>query len=92
MKEINFVLSNPTETVSVSGVLLFSDGKPVEDEYVTFLLGKKGEQDDKKYESTDAEGRFKIRVLKGVKGEVFGEFGSRVGEYLKCPKLVDYKS
>lgn len=86
VKGINFVVSKLAETVTLSGVLVFSDGKPVPDEYVTFLHARKGEQ-DKEYESTDTDGRFTIRVLKGAKGEVFGGFGSSLGEYVKCPKL-----
>lgn len=84
VKGINFVVSSPGETVTVSGVLLFSNGKPVAESYVTFVPPNK---DEDQSELTDVEGRFTIRVLKGLKGEVFGEFPASLGEYLKCPKL-----
>ena len=84
VKGINFVVSNIAETVTVSGVLLFSDGKPAADEYVTFLPPK---SEDEQGDQTDAAGRFTIRVIKGVKGEVSAEFYASLGDYEKCPKL-----
>ena len=73
VKEINFVISNLAETVTVSGVLLFSDGKPAAKELVTFLPLNKDEfyGDHSKY--TDTEGRFTLKILKGLKGEIFGD-------------------
>lgn len=85
VKGINFVVSQTAETITLSGVLLFSDGRPVADVYVEFVPLKK--DDEEQSETTDSEGRFTIRVLKGAKGEIFGEFYSSLGDFEKCPKL-----
>ena len=85
VKGIDFVVGRIAETVTLSGVLLFSDGKPVADEYVEFVPLKK--DDEERSDTTDREGRFSIRIIKGVKGEVFGEFYASPGDYEKCPKL-----
>lgn len=76
------------ETVVVEGRLLYSDGKPVEQERVEFKVG--GEEEESEADagdSTDAEGRFSFRVLKGRKGRLFGEMYTYSGEYVNCPKL-----
>jgi carboxypeptidase family protein len=85
VKGINFVVSQTAETITLSGVLLFSDGRPVADEDVEFIPLKK--DDEEQSETTDSEGRFTIRVLKGAKGEIFGEFYASLGDFEKCPKL-----
>lgn len=76
------------ETVTVEGRLLYSDGKPVEDERVEFKVGSdaqlsEGDAGDK----TDAEGRFSFKVLKGLKGRLFARMYTYSGEYENCPKL-----
>lgn len=85
VKGINFVVSQTAETITLSGVLLFSDGKPVADEDVSFVPLKKDEEEES--ETTDSEGRFTIRIVKGAKGEIFGEFFAALGGFEKCPKL-----
>ncbi len=82
------------ETVTVEGVLLFSDGKPVADEWVFFKsLRKQGEGDEVKQDrhdagtKTDLTGWFSIKLLKGVTGYVYGSMHSYVGEYENCPEL-----
>ncbi|HJU93271.1 MAG TPA: hypothetical protein VJ656_10085 [Pyrinomonadaceae bacterium] len=87
VKGINFVVSSVAQTVTVSGVLLFSDGKPAAEELVTFLPLNKDDFYGDHAETTDAEGRFTVRILKGVKGQIFGDFQAALGEFEKCPKL-----
>jgi len=81
-------------TITVTGVLLFEDGKPAVEKTVIFIDDtnpKKGE----KYISpdaravTDEKGRFSIRILKGRKGELYGSFSVYGGKYKDCPKLDD---
>lgn len=91
----NLVINAPTtaETVTVSGVLLFEDGKPAFDEAVEFFNNIDDITKIKRYATadsrigTDANGRFSIRILKGQKGILFGSMITYVGEYEKCPKL-----
>ena len=84
VKGINFVVSKLAETVTLSGVLLFSDGKPVGGEYVTFQPPKDNESVSV---PTDSEGRFTITVLKGAKGEIYADIYASIGDYDKCPRL-----
>jgi hypothetical protein len=86
------------KTITVEGVLLFSDGKPIADEWVNFKsqrkpsAGKKEDEDDED-ESTDAaaktdsKGRFSMKIVHGVSGVLTGKMYSYVGLYENCPKL-----
>ena len=87
VKGINFVISSLAETVTVSGVLLFFDGKPAAEELVTFAPPNSKDDKEAEVETTDTEGRFTLKIVKGLKGEIRGDFQANVGEYLKCPKL-----
>ena len=84
VKGINFVVSEVAKTITLSGVVLFSDGKPAVDEYVMFNPPKESES---QAVPSDSEGRFTIRVLRGAKGEIFATIFASVGDYDKCPKL-----
>ena len=75
-------------TIVVEGVLLYSDGKPVSSEAVQFITdGAEEDNDDDPMTQTDAAGRFKIRILKGKKGILFGSMYTYSGEFENCPKL-----
>ena len=81
------------ETITIEGVLLYSDGKPVADEWVAFKSvrtqsAKDENQEDKNdaRAQTDQKGRFTIRILKGSNGSLFGGMYSYVGEFENCPK------
>jgi hypothetical protein len=84
------------KTITVEGVFLYSDGKPVADEYVEFRAARKkpvanDEDDDEDPNDarakTDEKGRFSIKIVQGANGSLFGEMYSYVGEYENCPKL-----
>ena len=81
------------ETITVEGVFLYSDGKPVASESVSFKSIKEtsgGEKDNDKIEAsaeTDSRGRFSVKILKGAHGSLFGKMYSFVGEFENCPKL-----
>ncbi len=90
------VIAAPTtaEVITVTGVLLFENGKPVVDESVEFYSYESlAKQKDKDYktedsrDSTDKDGRFEIRILKGQKGKLLGSTITYEGEYENCPKL-----
>lgn len=87
---INLVIPNVEETITVSGVLRFSDGKPVSDDDVAAInfkaLPREGFKTDE-VEMTDDNGRFTFKILKGLKGELFGVFAAQIGDYADCPKL-----
>ena len=83
------------KTVTVEGVLLYSDGKPVADVPVSFKaarkpsIGKDEDEDDTNdaRTSTDSKGRFSIRIVQGVNGFLSGGSYFYIGEFENCPKL-----
>ena len=87
VKNINVVIPELVETITVEGVLRYSDDKPVVGKYVYFkstgTYGSDGDSNDE----TDAHGMFTIKIIKGVKGVISSEIYSSVGGYPNCPKL-----
>lgn len=83
------------KTITVEGVFLYSDGKPVADELVFFKPVK--EQTDKKDDddedpseasaTTDLKGRFSIRIVHGANGSLYGGMSAYIGKFENCPKL-----
>ncbi len=87
--DLRVVAPKVEETVTVEGLLLYSDGKPVADEFVEFRTEKNTDEDEyaDSQTRTDAKGRFTLKILKGQKGNVYGSMYAYVGEYVNCPKL-----
>lgn len=86
------------ETITISGVLLFEDGKPATKEIaeyasVQFFAGDDydaAKEDERQSDSTTLigeNGKFTLRVLKGQRGTLFGELLTFADEYENCPKL-----
>lgn len=77
------------ETVTVEGLLLYSDGRPVADEWVRFRSEKNADpdEDEDAQAKTDARGRFSIKILKGMSGQLYGEFMASSGEFERCPAI-----
>ena len=91
----NITVPSQSETVTVQGKLLFSDGKPVIDEFVEFASDVETKGVERKSNSkTDEQGNFSVKVLKGQKGKLYG--GMYIyGQYKNCPlftKLRDNKT
>lgn len=72
----------------IKGVLLYSDGRPVAEESVKFTTeaARKG-YDETSRTQTDAEGRFTLTVLQGLKGKLQGSMYTYAGEFINCPQL-----
>lgn len=72
----------------IQGVLLFSDGRPVANEFVEFKADavKEG-YDGEVHTSTDGQGRFSLTVLQGLKGSLRGFMYTYEGEFENCPQL-----
>lgn len=79
------------ETITVEGMFVYSDGKPVVDESVSFqtVREKSDDKDDPNDTgaTTDRDGRFSIKIVKGSTGSLFGRMFTYVGEFENCPKL-----
>lgn len=88
LEGFNIYVPKAEEVVTVEGVLLYSDGKPVVDERVEFKAEKtEANVEGDAQATTDAKGRFRLRILKGLRGELYGEMYTYVGEFENCPKL-----
>lgn len=76
-------------TVTLSGLLLYSDGRPAAGVSVFFKVSSP----DPRYEGTayapaDEAGRFSLKVIKGVPGTLGADFGAYEGKFEKtCPAI-----
>lgn len=85
--ELNIQVPQIEELVTVEGTFLYSDGKPVIDESVGFKAEKKDKYDGDARAKTDSQGRFLIKILKGMRGKLVGSMYTYIGEFENCPKL-----
>jgi len=75
-------------TRTIEGKLLFADGTPALRETVKFVPeGMDDNMDAQSSANVDNEGRFRLQVLEGMKGTVYGYMFAYSGEYENCPKL-----
>ena len=87
---INIYVPRMDETISVEGVARYLDGKPVGEGSVYFEAEKPGEGiEGKARAETDSNGRFTIKILKGLKGRLYGQMYAYSGQYESCPKLEE---
>jgi len=93
LKNLILVPPEMAETITVTGRLIFSDGKPAVDETVQFLnaeeiLKSSDEIVISDFEArTDKTGRFILKLLKGNAGALSGIFYTTLGKYKNCPEL-----
>jgi hypothetical protein len=87
VNDIDIVVPKLEETIVVEGILKYSDGKPVAEEWVKFQAEKTDGIDGDASGKTDVAGHFSFKILKGVKGELSAEDWVYLGEYVNCPKL-----
>lgn len=85
---INIQIPKTEELLEISGRLLFSDGKPVVDEPVSFeVADKKPNISGNAKARTDAQGRFTLKILKGSSGRLFGTMYIYLDNSGNCPEL-----
>jgi hypothetical protein len=85
---LNIYVPKMEETITLEGLFLYSDGKPVVNVLVFFKADKSPDDfEGDATTKTDASGRFTLKILKGLKGKLCGEMYGYVGEFEKCPKL-----
>jgi hypothetical protein len=87
VKDINVVIPRLVETVTVAGVLRYSDDKPVAHEWVNFKAADSSDIVGDTHGRTDADGNFKLTIIKGVKGVLSSDFHAYLGKFEDCPKL-----
>lgn len=72
----------------IEGVLLYSDGRPVANEFVYFHADEAPQgYDGENHIQTDEQGRFSLTVLQSLKGWVNGEMSTYQGKYVNCSQL-----
>lgn len=88
LEGINIYAPKTEETITIEGTLLYSDGQPVVKESVQFKAEKtKDDIEGDANASTDSNGRFSIKILKGLKGRLYGEMSAYTGKFENCPQL-----
>jgi len=88
IENLNIVIPKLEETITVKGVLLYSDGNPVGEKWVKFNVTKTNDKvDGDVSEQTNSTGHFTMRILKGLTGELSGEDWLLEGLYKNCPKV-----
>lgn len=88
IENIDLVIPKLEETITVSGILRYSDGRPVVGESVVFTATKGNEKVNGDVQvTTDKRGRFTMKVLKGLTGELAGEEFFWREFYKNCPKV-----
>jgi hypothetical protein len=86
--DLDIVIPKLEETVTITGVLQYSDRKPVVEKWVKFKVTTPDEKvDGDVNEKTDNAGRFTLTVLKGLTGELSAEDWLMKGFYKNCPKV-----
>jgi len=86
----NYDIHIPSQEATrvLQGVLLYSDGRAVEGEFIQFRADNVKEgYDGETHTKTDAQGRFSLTVLQGLKGSLYGFMYTYEGEYANCPQL-----
>ena len=85
IENIDVVVPRIEETITIEGVLRFSDGRPANDTAVKFKAPGSNENiNGDVHADTDKSGRFKLTVLKGLTGELAGEEYMNRGLYGEC--------
>jgi hypothetical protein len=77
-----------SETITLNGIFLYSDGNPAAKHTIEFAPDSKQEGvDGISRTQTDSQGRFSISVLKGLSGMLYGKIISYIGEFKNCPEI-----
>jgi hypothetical protein len=86
--DLDIVIPKLEETVTITGVLQYSDGKPIAEQWVNFNVTTRNEKvDGHVSEKTDGAGRFTLTVLKGLTGELSADEYLSKGVFKNCRKV-----
>lgn len=88
VSNLDIIIPKLEETVTVAGVLRYSDGKPVAEHNVKFEVTTPNEKvNGNVSEKTDKDGRFTLTVLKGLTGELTANEFLFKDRFKNCPKV-----
>ncbi len=90
IENIDIIVPKLEETITIDGVLRFSDGRPAHGMQVMFTaIDPNNNVDGDVREQTDKAGRFTMKVLKGLTGELAGQELLIRGVYEDCNDNFD---
>lgn len=88
-KTIDIHVPELKEVVHIEGFLLSADRRPVTRASISFEAEKTDELiEGDAFTRTDENGKFSLRVLKGLKGKLFGKVMLDESEFRECPEVV----
>lgn len=88
IENIDLVIPKLEETITITGVLRYSDGNPAIKQWLRFKVTKANDKvDGDVNQQTDASGRFTLKILKGLTGELWGDQWLLSGLFKNCPKV-----
>jgi hypothetical protein len=90
VKDVNVRVPVLLETITVEGVVYYSDDRPVSGQSVRFDAVAKPGLDGFVVAETNAEGRFSIRILKGLQGNLETGMAVYPETYQNCPALAAF--
>lgn len=89
LEAIEIRIPEMREVATVEGSFLSSDGKPVTGAGIFFKAENTDELvDGNAFGRTDENGKFLLRVLKGLHGEFVGEVTVHESEFKDCPQVI----
>lgn len=95
LRDLILVPPEMKETITLTGRLIFADGKPAFDKAIQFVRSDKISEIDSgiavsEFEvKTDKNGQFTIKILKGQSGILRGTFVALSGENKNCPEIEE---
>ena len=90
VKDVNVTVPVLLETITVEGALYFSDERPAAGQYVRFDAVAKPGLDGFVVAETNAEGRFSLKILKGLQGNLETGMVVYPENYQNCPELAAF--
>lgn len=92
---LTVVAPQTNEVITITGMLLVEDGKPMNEDIAEFAAVEFIDENDKNATEVtptsraelDNSGRFTIKILKGQKGRLYGTLMTYPGEFVNCPKI-----
>jgi hypothetical protein len=87
IKDVNVKVPFLLETITVTGTFYFSDGRPVPKQEVRFEPIEKPGIDGLVITETDEQGRFSLKILKGLQGEIYGGMVVEA-RTIRCPEIA----
>lgn len=84
---LKMIVPEIEERITITGVLRYADNQPAGKQNVVFKTEKAGDSDGQVVSATDAAGRFSMKLLKDLPGQIYGVFVGGREEIRHCPDL-----